>query len=98
MLAADPCQAPCRWAAVGLVTSDPCALALSIAASRLSIMPADNAKLALGRKANLGLVDSVEPSLLRRRLPYLPYAAYDPTAGASMQTGAVVPMRRMWLE
>lgn len=42
---------------------------------------ADNAKLALGRKANLGLVDSVEPSLLRSRLPYLPYAAYDPTAG-----------------
>lgn len=23
----------------------------------------------------------MEPSLLRRRLPYLPYAAYDPTAG-----------------
>lgn len=47
----------------------------------------DNAKLALGRKANLGLVDSVEPSLLRRRLPYLPYAAYDPTAGSSRGAG-----------
>ncbi|KAI7845409.1 hypothetical protein COHA_001114 [Chlorella ohadii] len=47
----------------------------------------DNAKLALGRKANLGLVDSVEPSLLRSRLPYLPYAAYDPTAGSSKGAG-----------
>lgn len=46
-------------------------------------LSADNAKLALGRKANLGLVDSVAPSVLRPRLPFLAYAAYDPTAGSS---------------
>ena len=45
--------------------------------------PADNAKLALGRKANLGLVDGVDVAALRRRLPFVAYAAYDPTAGTS---------------
>ena len=44
---------------------------------------ADNAKLALGRKANAGLVDSRDaPALRRRPLPFIPYSAYDPTAGA----------------
>jgi chloride channel 7 len=47
----------------------------------LRLACADNARLALGRKANLGLVDSSEARLLRRTLPFVPFAAYDPTAG-----------------
>ncbi|EFN52659.1 hypothetical protein CHLNCDRAFT_138594 [Chlorella variabilis] len=43
----------------------------------------DNARLALGRKANLGLVDSCDARSLRRTLPFVPFAAYDPTAGSS---------------
>lgn len=43
----------------------------------------DNAKLALGRKANMGLADSQDAQVLRRRLPFIPYSAYDPTAGSS---------------
>ena len=53
---------------------------------------ADNAKLALGRKANLGLVEALggqERRLLRPRLPFVPYAPYDCTAGSSSRLAAV---------
>ncbi|KAL4420464.1 hypothetical protein ABPG75_010120 [Micractinium tetrahymenae] len=47
----------------------------------------DNAKLALGRRANLGLADSQDAQVLRRRLPFIPYSAYDPTADSSSNLG-----------
>lgn len=44
----------------------------------------DNAKLALGRKANLGM--TTMPTQRRsRELPFIPYAAYDATVGSSLR-------------
>ena len=42
-----------------------------------------NAKLALGRKANLGLTTPSERLVRRGSLPFIPYGAYDPTVGYS---------------
>lgn len=42
-----------------------------------------NAKLALGRKANLGLTTPSEQLLRAGPLPFIPYGAYDPTVGRS---------------
>ncbi len=44
----------------------------------------DNAKLALGRKANLGLT-TVPAERRNRDLPFIPYAAYDATVGSSLR-------------
>ena len=40
-----------------------------------------NAKLALGRKANLGLTTPSERLTRSSGLPFIPYGAYDPTVG-----------------
>ena len=40
-----------------------------------------NAKLALGRKANLGLTTPSAHLVRRDSLPFIPYGAYDPTVG-----------------
>ena len=42
-----------------------------------------NAKLALGRKANLGLTTPSERLVRASTLPFIPYGAYDPTVGSS---------------
>ncbi len=42
-----------------------------------------NAKLALGRKANLGLTTPSARLVRRGSLPFIPYGAYDPTVGYS---------------
>ncbi|KAK9816592.1 hypothetical protein WJX72_002361 [[Myrmecia] bisecta] len=42
-----------------------------------------NAKLALGRKANLGLTTPSERLVRQDTLPFIPYGAYDPTVGLS---------------
>lgn len=42
-----------------------------------------NAKLALGRKANLGLTTPSARLVRRGALPFIPYGAYDPTVGYS---------------
>ena len=42
-----------------------------------------NAKLALGRKANLGLTTPSERLVRHGTLPFIPYGAYDPTVGYS---------------
>lgn len=42
-----------------------------------------NAKLALGRKANLGLTTPSEQLVRAGTLPFIPYGAYDPTVGRS---------------
>lgn len=44
-----------------------------------------NAKLALGRKANLGLTTPSERLVNTGNLPFIPYGAYDPTVGFSSQ-------------
>ncbi len=49
-----------------------------------------NAKLALGRKANLGLTTPSAHLVRGDSLPFIPYGAYDPTVGgypASAQVG-----------
>lgn len=42
-----------------------------------------NAKLALGRKATLGLTTPSERLVRHGTLPFIPYGAYDPTVGYS---------------
>lgn len=42
-----------------------------------------NAKLALGRKANLGLTTPSDRLVRHGSLPFIPYGAYDPTVGYS---------------
>ena len=42
-----------------------------------------NAKLALGRKANLGLTTNSDSLTRPNSLPFIPYGAYDPTVGPS---------------
>ena len=42
-----------------------------------------NAKLALGRKANLGLTTPSDQLVRASTLPFIPYGAYDPTVGRS---------------
>ena len=42
-----------------------------------------NAKLALGRKANLGLTTNSDSLTRPDTLPFIPYGAYDPTVGSS---------------
>ena len=42
-----------------------------------------NAKLALGRKANLGLTTNSDSLTRPDSLPFIPYGAYDPTVGSS---------------
>ena len=42
-----------------------------------------NAKLALGRKANLGLTAHSDQLVRPGTLPFIPYEAYDPTVGRS---------------
>ena len=42
-----------------------------------------NAKLALGRKANLGLTTNSDRLTRPDSLPFIPYGAYDPTVGSS---------------
>lgn len=42
-----------------------------------------NAKLALGRKANLGLTTPSDQLVRPSTLPFIPYGAYDPTVGRS---------------
>lgn len=42
-----------------------------------------NAKLALGRKANLGLTTPSDRLVQHGSLPFIPYGAYDPTVGYS---------------
>jgi hypothetical protein len=42
-----------------------------------------NAKLALGRKANLGLTTPSDRLVRAGTLPFIPYGAYDPTVGYS---------------
>ena len=42
-----------------------------------------NAKLALGRKANLGLTTPSDQLVRGSTLPFIPYGAYDPTVGRS---------------
>lgn len=54
-----------------------------------------NAKLALGRKANLGLTTPSERLVRRGSLPFIPYGAYDPTVGYSSSRCA--PSCRMLL-
>lgn len=44
----------------------------------------DNAKLALGRKANLGMT-TMPTQRGSRELPFIPYAAYDATVGSSLR-------------
>ncbi|KAK9790124.1 hypothetical protein WJX73_008199 [Symbiochloris irregularis] len=43
-----------------------------------------NAKLALGRKANLGLTTPSERLVTTGNLPFIPYGAYDPTVGMQL--------------
>ena len=40
-----------------------------------------NAKLALGRKANLGLTTPSDRLVRANSLPFIPYGAYDATVG-----------------
>ena len=42
-----------------------------------------NAKLALGRKANLGLTAPSDQLVQPSTLPFIPYEAYDPTVSRS---------------
>lgn len=50
-----------------------------------------NAKLALGRKANLGLTTPSESLVRPSTLPFIPYEAYDPTVGRSGYAAASTP-------
>ena len=52
-----------------------------------------NAKLALGRKANLGLTTNSDSLTRPGSLPFIPYGAYDPTVGSS-QMGSMEPNSR----
>ncbi|DBB10920.1 TPA: hypothetical protein ACH3X3_007381 [Trebouxia sp. C0006] len=45
-----------------------------------------NAKLALGRKANLGLTTNSDSLTRPDSLPFIPYGAYDPTVGSSQMS------------
>lgn len=49
-----------------------------------------NAKLALGRKANLGLTTASEQLVAPGGLPFIPYEAYDPTVLRSSQQLAAI--------
>ena len=50
-----------------------------------------NAKLALGRKANLGLTTPSESLVRPSTLPFIPYEAYDPTVGRSGYAASSTP-------
>ena len=49
-----------------------------------------NAKLALGRKATLGLTTPSERLVRHGSLPFIPYGAYDPTVGYSSSRSGVL--------
>ena len=52
-----------------------------------------NAKLALGRKANLGLTTPSDRLVRAGSLPFIPYGAYDPTVGYSSSRCAPAPQQ-----
>ena len=53
-----------------------------------------NAKLALGRKANLGLTTPSAHLVRGDSLPFIPYGAFDPTVGGYPASAQVGPMRK----
>lgn len=66
-----------------MLLSEPCDCLQVIGVVTRKDITEANAKLALGRKANLGLTTNSESLTRPDSLPFIPYGAYDPTVGPS---------------